>query len=172
MELEKNKQKSISFSQKHKITMSGLKYLCQSLVLKMCISVRDDIFKIFEMITVKIQSDEKVHKNKNLGKTKDYVFDIETETLDFICGFPLIVHDTDSFVLSVNTKDVIKDVKKLEDIFDFSNSGKNHELFSNKNKEVIGKLKIETPINIWIDQFVCLRSKMYAFRCGDDSKIN
>ena len=30
--------------------------------------------------------------------------------------------------------------------------------------------KIETPKSIWIDEFVCLRSKMYAFRCGNDSK--
>ena len=78
--------------------------------------------------------------------------------------------DTDSFVLSVNTKDNIKDLKNLEDIFDFSNLDKNHELFSNKNKKVIGKFKIETPKNIWIDEFVCLRSKMYAFKCGGDSK--
>ena len=51
--------------------------------------------------------------------------------------------DTDSFVLSVNTKDIIKDSKKL-DIFDFSNLDENHELFSNKNKKVIGKFKKET----------------------------
>ena len=66
--------------------------------------------------------------------------------------------DTDSFILSVNTKDIIKELKNLEDIFDFSNLEKNHELFSNKNKKVIGKFKIETPKNIWIDEFVCLRS--------------
>ena len=29
---------------------------------------------------------------------------------------------------------------------------------------------METPKNIWIDEFVCLRSKMSAFRCGDDNK--
>ena len=40
-----------------------------------------------------------------------------------------------------------------------------------KNKKVIGKFKIETPKNIWIDEFICLRSKMYAFKCGGDSKI-
>ena len=68
--------------------------------------------------------------------------------------------DTDSSVLSINTKDIIKDLKILEDIFDFSNLEENHELFSNKNKKVIGKFKIET----------CLRNKMYAFKCGDDSK--
>ena len=46
--------------------------------------------------------------------------------------------DTDSFVLSVNTKNIIKDLRNLEDIFDFSNLDKTHELFSNKNKKVIG----------------------------------
>ena len=78
--------------------------------------------------------------------------------------------DTDSFVLSVNTKAIIKDLKNLEDIFDFSNLDENHELFSNKNKEVIGKFTNECPKNIWIDDFICLRSKMYAFKCGNDSK--
>ena len=78
--------------------------------------------------------------------------------------------DTDSFIISVITKDIIKDFKSLEDIFDFNNLNKNHELFSNKNKKFIGKFKIETPANIWIDEFVFLRSKMYAFKCGNDSK--
>ena len=41
-----------------------------------------------------------------------------------------------------------------------------------KIKKVIGKFKIETPKNIWIDEFVCLRGKMYKFKCGDDSKNN
>ena len=53
--------------------MSGLNYLCQSLGLKTCISMRDDKFNIFEMITVKNQSDEKVHKSKNLGEINDCV---------------------------------------------------------------------------------------------------
>ena len=78
--------------------------------------------------------------------------------------------DTDSFVLSVNTIDIIKYLKKLEDKFDFSNLDENHELFKNKNKKVIGKLEIETPKHFWIDEFICLRSKMYAFKCGGDSK--
>ena len=89
-------------------------------------------------------------------------FGQETIQLDYM--------DTDSFVLSVNTKDIIKDLKNLEDIFDFSNLNTNHELFSKKNKKVIGKFKIETTKNIWIDEFVCLRSKMYAFKRGNDSK--
>ena len=39
-----------------------------------------------------------------------------------------------------------------------------------KTKKIIGSYKIEIPKNIWMDEFICLRSKMYAFKCGDDSK--
>ena len=78
--------------------------------------------------------------------------------------------DTDSFVVTVKTKDIIRDLKNLEDVFDLRNLDKNHELFGNRNKKVIGFCKIETPKNFWIDEFICLRSKMYAFKCGDDSK--
>ena len=39
---------------------------------------------------------------------------------------------TDSFILSVNTNDIIKYLKNLEDMFDFSNLDENHLLFSNK----------------------------------------
>ena len=78
--------------------------------------------------------------------------------------------DTDSFVLSVNTKDIIKVLKKFEDLLDFSNLNENHEIFSNKNKKVSGKFKIETPKNIWIDEFHASRSKCYAFRCGNKLK--
>ena len=56
--------------------------------------------------------------------------------------------DTDAFVLSVNPKDVIKDLKILEDIFDFSNLDEKHDLFSNKNKKRAGFSKIETPKKI------------------------
>ena len=36
--------------------------------------------------------------------------------------------DTDSFVLGVNTEDIIKDLKNLEDKFDFGNLDKDQEL--------------------------------------------
>ena len=82
----------------------------------------------------------------------------------------LLYIDNDSFVLNGNTKDIIKDLNTLEDFFDFSNLDKDHELFSNKNKKVIGIFKVETAKSIWIDEFVCLRSKMYLFKCGEVSK--
>ena len=88
------------------------------------------------MFTVKNESDEKVHKIKNLAKMNDYVYDIETETHGFNCGFPLKVHNPGSFVLNVNTKDIIKDSKNLEDIFDFSNLDENHEPLSKKIRKL------------------------------------
>ena len=78
--------------------------------------------------------------------------------------------DTDSMILSMKTKDIIKDLKDLEDIFDFSNLDKKHELYSEKNKKVISKFKIETPKNIIIDEFVCLRSKAYSFKCKNNDE--
>ena len=76
--------------------------------------------------------------------------------------------DTDGMILSMKTENIIKHLKNLEDKFDFSNLDENHELFSERNKKVIGKFKIETPKNSWIDEFVCLRSKAYLFKCKDN----
>ena len=73
-------------------------------------------------------------------------------------------------ILSMKTKDIIEDLKNLEDIFDFTNLDKKHELFSNKNEKKVGFFKIETPKNIWIDEFVCLRSKAYSFKCKDNNE--
>ena len=79
-------------------------------------------------------------------------------------NFQLHYIDTDAVKLSVNTKDIIEDLKKFEDIFDFCNLKENHELFSNKNKKLLGFFITEIPENIWIDEFICFRSKMYAFK--------
>ena len=43
--------------------------------------------------------------------------------------------DTDSFVSSVITKDIIKALKNLEDMFDLRNLDENHELVSNKKRK-------------------------------------
>ena len=166
----KDKQKNVSFSQKYKILISGLNYLCQSLGLKTCFGMRDDKFNAFYLNTVMSASDEKVLKIINFGRVVGYVHDLETESHDFNFGFPLIVHNTDSFILSMNIKDIIKDLKSLEDRFDFTNLDEKHENFSNKNKKVTGEFKLETPKNNWRDDFICLRSKHYSFKCGDDSK--
>ena len=78
--------------------------------------------------------------------------------------------DCDDFLLSIRTQNIINVSKNLEDLFDFSNVDVNHELFSIKNEKVVGKFKIEIPKNIHIDEFIASRSKLFAFKCGNDSK--
>ena len=48
-------------------------------------------------------SDENVHKIMIFDNIEDCVYDMETESHDFNCGFLLIVHNSDSFVFNVNT---------------------------------------------------------------------
>ena len=76
--------------------------------------------------------------------------------------------DTDCFVLSIDSDKTFNDLKILENISDFSNLDKNYEIYSTRNKKVVGKFKIETPKNVFLDKFGCLRSKMYAFKCKDE----
>ena len=78
----------------------------------------------------------------------------------------------DSSVLSIETQKIFNDLKNLDDLFDFCNLNENHEMFSNKNKKVVGKFKIETPDDVWIDEFVCIRSKAYSFKCGKKNTNN
>ena len=35
---------------------------------------------------------------------------------------------------------------------------------------MVGKFKIENPKNIWIDEFICLRSETYFFKCKNNDK--
>ena len=76
--------------------------------------------------------------------------------------------DTDRFVLGIGSKSITKDFQKLIDLLDFSNLNKNHEKYWYKNEKVIGKFKIETLKNVFIDQFICLRSKAYSINCEGD----
>ena len=71
--------------------------------------------------------------------------------------------DTDSFILSIITGDLINDWEYFKDDFDFSELDENLELYDTINKKVIGKIKIETSPNIELDNFVALRSKSYSF---------
>ena len=88
----------------------------------------------------------KIHIYETYYEILQHCFGLENRQLHYI--------DTGAFVSSMNTKDIIRDLKKLEGIFDFSNLEKNPDLFSNKNKKVIGKFELETPENIGYDEFV------------------
>ena len=81
--------------------------------------------------------------------------------------------DTDAMVLSIKTKDIFEDLYNLRDLFDFSNLKKEYNMFSEDKKKLLKKFKFETPETIWIDdEFICLRSKAYSFKCGVKMKTN
>ena len=72
--------------------------------------------------------------------------------------------DTDSFILSIKTEDLINDLEYFKDDFDFSKLNCTiAELYNSITKKVIGKMKIETSPTIELDNFIALRSKSYSF---------
>ena len=79
--------------------------------------------------------------------------------------------------MSVRTRDIVSVLSKLQDqftMFDFSNLNKELKIFSNDFKKIPGYLKITTPKSLYIDKFVCLRSKSYAYTTeldGNDNKL-
>ena len=79
--------------------------------------------------------------------------------------------DTDSFILSIKTGDLINDLEHFKDDFDFSELDPSHELYNSINKKVIGKMKVETSPIIELDNFVALRSKSYSFSYGSAQKL-
>lgn len=78
----------------------------------------------------------------------------------------LLMTDTDSLMIHVQSEDVYQYMKDNIDIFDTSDYPRDHFLYDDKNKKVVGKMKDETN-GVPISEFVGLRSKMYSFKCGD-----
>ena len=71
--------------------------------------------------------------------------------------------DTDSFIFSFKPiKSLIEDLKLFKDDLDFSDLDPSHELYSNENKKVIGKMKLETLPELDLDEAVFLGSKSYS----------
>ena len=92
-----------------------------------------------------------------------------------IDGIQIHYQDTDAFIMSIKTTDLVNDLSNLQyqyKMFDFSNLNKEHKLFSNEFKKIPGYLKIETPKSLYIDKFVCLRSKCYAYTTQLDGYEN
>ena len=74
----------------------------------------------------------------------------------------LLFTDTDSLAYILETEDLYEDMKEDEDLYDLSEFPKNHPLFCNKNKKVVGKFKDEMAGKI-VYEFIGLRAKMYSF---------
>ena len=82
----------------------------------------------------------------------------------------ILYSDTDIIVLNIYTVDLYKDLEQIKDHLDTSDYPKDHPLYSNKNKKVIGKFKDELNGNI-MTKFIGLRSKLYAFEYLENSAV-
>jgi hypothetical protein len=84
----------------------------------------------------------------------------------------LMYIDTDGIKYLIETEDVFEDLKEDKEFtvhFDFSNFPKEHDLFSEDNKGVIGKFKIEQAEKI-ITEFIALAPKKYNFQVYDPAE--
>ena len=79
--------------------------------------------------------------------------------------------DTDSLAYEIKSKNVYEEFFKWKDLFDFSNYSKDSKFYDDSNKKVVGKMKDEMG-GIIIDEFIGLKSKMYAIKKIDGRETN
>ena len=78
--------------------------------------------------------------------------------------------DTVSFIISFKpNKNLIEDLKYFQENFDFSDLDPSHELYSEDNEKVIGKMKLETLPGLDLDEAVFLGSKSYSLSIKQNS---
>lgn len=83
----------------------------------------------------------------------------------------LLYQDTDSFVYYIKSPYFIEKMRyQLRHSFDFSSLPPGHSLYSCKNVGVLGMFKDETG-GKKIDEFICLRPKMYSLKYSDGSNL-
>ena len=83
----------------------------------------------------------------------------------------LLYSDTDSLLLSIETSDLLGDLKALEEVFDFSNLPSNHSLYDDSKRSKLFHFKEEFGL-LPILRFVSLGSKVYSIQtvCCHDYK--
>ena len=75
----------------------------------------------------------------------------------------LLYSDTDSLLLSIETSDLLKDLRVLEGVFDFSNLPSNHLLYNDSKRSRLFHFKEEFGL-LPILRFVSLGSKVYSIQ--------
>jgi hypothetical protein len=133
-------------------------------------------FKIFtenlvaiHMKKTKLKFDKPVYVGQailDLSKTLMYDFHYNTIKTKYGSNARLLFTDTDSLCYEIQTEDIYRDMENCSDLYDTSNYPKDHPIYSDVNKKVLGKMKDET-CGEPIEEFVGLRSKLYAYKIGN-----
>jgi hypothetical protein len=136
-------------------------------------SIREDLIGV-EMMKNKVVLDKPIGIGFTiLDLSKMHMFDFYYNVMKKHFGNRVRVAytDTDSLVLRIETKDITQELlhPDLNQHFDFSNYPKDHKLYSTQNKGVVGKFKDELA-GMCMEEFIALRSKMYAFKYRKEGK--
>ena len=127
---------------------------------------------LFEMTKETITLDKPIYVGiaiLNLSKWLMYDFFYNTLRKKYP-NCRLLYMDTDSFIFEVFTDDLYKDIQEdaiFRENFDFSNYPKEHPLFDNTNKKVVGKFKDECGGKI-IKESINLKAKQYYIDIEND----
>ena len=97
----------------------------------------------------------------DLSKVLMYDFHYNTMIKKYKDKCKLLFTDTDSLCYHVKTEDLYEDLATIPDQLDMSDYPKDHPLFSEVNKKIIGMFKCETN-GVPIAEFCGLRAKMYC----------
>ena len=81
----------------------------------------------------------------------------------------LVYTDTDSYVIKVDTDDLYKDFKEINEHMDFSDYNVEHPNYDKSNKKVLGKFKDELNGKI-ITHFIGLKPKSYCYKVYGEEK--
>ncbi|XP_071152225.1 uncharacterized protein [Mytilus edulis] len=106
----------------------------------------------------------------DLSKTLMYDFHYNYIKDKYGSRATLLFTDTDSLCYNINTNDIYQDMMEDNHLFDTSEYDPNHPLHSTLNKKVLGKMKDETH-GIPIQEFVCLKSKMYSLIYEENKQL-
>ena len=104
-----------------------------------------------------------------LSKTLMYDFHYGHMKTKYGDKVKLLFTDTDSLTYEIKTGDVYKDMLENINLFDTSEYPKDHMLYSEVNKKVLGKMKDES-FGVPPLEFVGLRPKMYSLLSSSNEK--
>ena len=83
----------------------------------------------------------------------------------------LLFTNTDSLAYEIRIENVYEEFFKWKHLFNFSNYSKDLKFYDDSNEKVVGKMKDEMG-GIIIDEFIGLKSKMYAIKKIDGNESN
>ena len=105
-----------------------------------------------------------------LEKSKHFMYQQYYEIIKPALGnCQVLMSDTDSLVLAVETNKKKNNLRKLKEIIDFSNYPLDSKHYDSKNKNELGFWKDELQGNV-MNEFCGIRSKTYAFSITEKKK--